>query len=293
MIPKKCSKSCIVWMLLIFLVPLAWCTEVAYFEQRLTGQTGLNNSDQPGVDEDFAYSIHLTEFIGFYPLFFNQKKTVITNGLYFQELDFDFKNAQGQELFDRLYSISLLNVMVQEIKPRWKVLVALFPSLRSDLNQVDSEDFRLYGVTFLEYESPTGGFYRLGYANSGTSGEPMFSPYVSYFRQGERWRFMTRLSYTEAAYRVNEQLELGMLAQFEGDQFHIGNSDVEIDKVRYSDFMAGLTAAWLIEDFRLLMSAGSTVLRRLETLQGEERVRRYEMNNVSTFSLKFSWIPEG
>ncbi len=229
--------------------------------------------------------------LGFsYPLIYSKGRTVIMNEVLFRRFDMDYKGWENimdeESKIEHAYSIEYSFVLKHIFSQKWTLMTILTPGIATDFEADISGDAFTYQavVVFIRrYNEKLSVGYGAAYTNQ--FGTPAPIPVLALnWNNGARLRANVILPVSiELWYTYNKNLEIGLLTQGNGNQYH-GNParwDVNVPYLRYSAFGAGPAVNYsLAENMKLNIHCGYTFLRRFEFFDNKIEKGSYDLKQT-------------
>lgn len=240
--------------------------------------------------EDLEVRVGTLDIKTSYPLVFSGGRTTLANEISYRRLDFDYKNWDyGEDPLggiEHAYAIQYTLTLLHGLSPKWSLMMILAPGLASDFEgDITSEDFTLEtAVVFIRKFSERLSL-GLGAAYSYHYGEPLPLPVLAFeWNNGSNLRARSIVPVNlEAWYAPREYLDLGLLLEVSGDQYH-GDPDIyaptEKPFLRYSIGFAGPSiTVHLSRALHLNVTGGYTFEHRNEFFDDDDEVASYSLKN--------------
>ena len=222
-----------------------------------------------------------------YPLIFSEGRTVLVNEIMYRRFDLDYDGFPAPEARpENMQAIEYNATLTHGLSEKWTLMGIVTPGIASDFEgDIGSDDFTFQAVAiFIRGYSER---FQVGYgaAWTNTFGQPSPLPILAVnWNNGRNLKLSTILpANLELWYAPGPRLELGLLLNVEGNQYH-GDPDIyNIDTplLRYSVGTLGPSVNYHIaKGLTLGVDAGMTFLRRFKFFDGDNE------KDVSDISLK-------
>jgi hypothetical protein len=270
---------------------------------RLAGVENFDYFKAPVKNSDGNYESSFREFGAFasFPMQSKNEKTTIINGFQYALVQASVLNNGAHRTGSRDFqSITYNFSIIQSLTDKWKIAASLMPSLASDFkDKLSSEDFFIQG--YLVGVRKLNDFTSLGGGISYTTelGSPLLLPAV-YFRYSRgRQNVNVQLPMlAEYAYSVDakDKLNVGFRMSLNGTNFHVtgddNNSDLDVNKLRYSRINAGPVVGYKICNvLKLEATGGISVARKFEFMTaGGANQYTFNSNNTGFININLSLI---
>ncbi len=250
----------------------------------------LNDDDAP---EDVNLQIDFWQAVIAFPLSFAGGRTVILNNVTYEVSNIEYDDPLGMVTLKirQLYSLDFSVFLLQQLSDTWHLLAAATPGIADGSEGMVSADdisfTAMLGVkhAFGDRLSLGGGLsYRRDF------GEPIPLPFLLIEWAVSRRLVFSALLPQRAAfmYSLSEALDAGIFAEVRGNQYNGDpeNLGAENPLLKYSVASAGPEVRIHLSQWtHLELKGGTTLLRRFEFYDGE--------NKVETFNLKNTWFVQG
>jgi hypothetical protein len=256
----------------------------------------LANPDREPVDgkRNFTQDLKVevaTLNVGFsYPLVFSEGRTLLINALSYQRLYLNYRNWDyeqgGNFKVEDAYAVAYSLTLLHKLSPKWSLITIVTPGLASDFKaKISRDDFAIQAIAGLGRHFSEKLTLYFGLLYSRDFGEPLLLPAVrlEWDNGSDLKATVTPPLDVELWYLPNQALELGLLINTAGNQYH-GDPDIygiDNPQLRYSVTTLGPSAKvnilpWL----HLNLEGGITFLRRFEFFDGDEEALSVDLKQT-------------
>ena len=213
-----------------------------------------------------------------YPLIYSEGRTVLVNEVVYRRFDLDYRSFPPNVEMnpENMQAIEYNATVTHGLSDRWTFLGIATPGIASDFEgDIGGDDltFQIVVVFIRGYSER----FQIGYGGawSNTFGQPFPLPILAVnWNNGSNLRVSSILpANLECWYAPTPRLELGLLLNVEGNQYH-GDPDIyQVDNplLRYSVGTFGPSINYHIsQGLTVGASAGMTFLRRFKFFDGDD-----------------------
>jgi len=214
-----------------------------------------------------------------FPVIFDHGQTMLLFDLIYKHREFYRKFWPEGFSTDptKLYEANMNVTFRHAFSSKWYTVVRATPGLASDLQEdISSDDFRLQAAVIVG--KPLNNRWSLGFgvAYSNTFGEPLPIPLLVFdWNDGGKWRASGMLpSKLELWYQATQALELGLVGQLDGNEYHMGKGfPADNPQVQYISATFGLDAIIQPLSFMSFGIESGLSLQIMRLMDGKDEIK--------------------
>ncbi len=230
------------------------------------------------------------------PLVLRPQRTILINSLSYLRTDafYSGDEALATEPVDTFHNLRYRLTWLEIFNPRWSSVVTVAPGLASDFDDISGEDFNVQLSAAAIHTFRRGHTLGVGPAFSTRFGKPLVIPLLLYrwSNEGPLRVALTLPVNAQVTYQMTERVRIGARAAVAGDEYRLSEENRASLTLAYSVLMAGgLVQVRTVGKIFFRAFVGSTVLRRYEIFNGDDKLTTFELDNAPIVQMSLAWIP--
>ena len=219
------------------------------------------------VPDDYRIAAHGIRLTGTLPYFLEESKTIFINGITYSMLTavLGNENKSTTDSFD-FHMVQYTFSLVQILPNNLTVTAMLMPAIASDFEGFSFRDIRANSGVLVGYRFRKGFNIQGGVVYISNFGEDMILPMFGLQYKSEHWRIFTTLpAIFDVWYLPCDVFEMGFSTRIEGSQYHLHNTDSQVDFVKESSVNTGpIFRVYPYKGYFLQAWGGASVYRKME-----------------------------